>query len=137
MLLKPDGGELYVLSPEAHVLQAINTSTHEVGDTMLLGDTPASAIFIEDASEMYVADRSSGHVFPVDITNRRVGKPINVGASPGTMRFDLSEPGAKPRMLLVADESSGDLAVLRLRTDSLITLIPVGASPQRLAVKLF
>jgi DNA-binding beta-propeller fold protein YncE len=137
MLLKPDGGELYVLSPEAHVLQAINTWTHEVGDTMLLGDAPSSAILTEDASEMYVADRSAGHVLPVDIINRRVGKPINVGVSPNAMRFDVSEPGAKPRMLLVADESSGDLAVLRLRTDSLITLIPVGASPQRLAVKLF
>ena len=137
MLLKPDGGELYVLSPEAHVLQAINTWTHEVGDTMLLGDAPSSAILTEDASEMYVADHSAGHVFPVDIINRRVGRPINVGASPGAMRFDLSEPDSKPRMLLVADEASGDLAVLRLRTDSLITLIPAGNSPERLAVKLF
>jgi len=135
MLLKPDGGELYVLSPEAHVLQAINTWTHEVGDTLLLGDAPASAILAEDASEMYVADRSAGHVFPVDIVNRRVAKPINVGASPSAMRFDSFD--AKPPMLLVANESSGDLAVLRTRNDSLITLIPVGDSPQRLAVKLF
>ena len=135
MLLKPDGGELYVLSPEAHVLQAINTSTHEVGDTMLLGDAPSSAVLTEDASEMYVADRSSGHVLPVDIVNRRVGEPINVGASPNAMRFDSSDP--RPPMLLVANQSSGDLAVLRTRNDSLITLIPVGTSPQRLAVKLF
>ena len=53
------------------------------------------------------------------------------------MRFDFAEPGAKPTMLLVVNESSGDLAVLRLRTDSLITLIPVGNTPQRVAVKLF
>lgn len=137
MLLKPDGGELYAISPEAHVLQAINTWTHEVGDTMLLGSAPASAILAEDVSEMYVADRAAGRVFPVDIFNRRVLRPINVGASPGAMRFDFSEPGAKPRMLLVVNESSGDLAVLRLRTNSLITLIPAGNSPQRLAVKLF
>jgi len=137
MLLKPDGGELYVISPEAHVLQAINTWTHEVGDTMLLGSAPASAILSDDASEMYVADRAAGHVFPVDIVNRRVSKPVNVGASPGAMRFDYSEPGAKPPMLLVANEASGDLAVLRTRNDSLITLIPVGNSPERLAVKLF
>jgi len=137
MLLKPDGGELYVLSPEAHVLQAINTWTHEVGDTLLVGDSPASAILTGDASEMYVADRSASHVFPVDIVNRRVAKPINVGASPGAMRFDSSDPDSKPTMLLVADEFSGDLAVLRLRTDSLLTLIPIGAQPQRLAIKLF
>jgi len=132
MLLKPDGGELYVLSPEA-----INTWTHEVGDTLLIGDSPASAVLLEDASEMYVADRSAGHIFPLDINNRRLGKPVNVGASPGAMRFDLSGSREKPTMLLVADESSGDLAILRLRTDSLLTLIPIGAQPQRLAVKLF
>src|SRR5260370_29481895 len=40
MLLKPDGGELYVISPEAHGLQAINTETHEVGDYMVLGSAP-------------------------------------------------------------------------------------------------
>ena len=40
-------------------------------------------------------------------------------------------------MLLVVDESSGDLAVIRTRTDSLITLIPVASHPQRLAVKTF
>jgi len=138
MLMKPDGGELYVISPEAHVLEAINTWTHEIGDTMLLGYAPASAILLEDASEMYVADRAAGRVFHVDIFNRRIiGNPINVGAAPNTMRFDFTEPGAKPTMLLVVNESSGDLAVLRLRTDSLITLIPVGNTPQRLAVKLF
>jgi DNA-binding beta-propeller fold protein YncE len=136
--MKPDGGELYVISPEAHVLEAINTWTHEVGDTMLLGSAPASAILTEDASEMYVADRAAGRVFHVDIFNRRIiGKPINAGAAPNAMRFDLPQSVAKPSMLLVVNESSGDLAVLRLRTDSLITLIPVGNTPQRVAVKLF
>ena len=137
VLLKPDGGELYILSPEAHVLQAVNTWTHEVGDTLLIGDSPASALLTEDASEMYVADRSAGHVFPVDIVNRRVAKPINVGATPAAMRFDLSGPDDKPRILLVADESSADLAVIRTYSDSLLTLIPIGPQPQRLAVKLY
>ena len=104
---------------------------------MLLGSAPASAMLTEDASEMYVADRAAGRVFPVDIFNRRIGKPINVGAAPNAMRFDLPQSVANPTMLLVVNESSGDLAVLRLRTDSLITLIPVGNTPQRVAVKLF
>ena len=97
----------------AHVLEAVNTWTHEVGDTMLLGSAPASAILTEDASEMYVADRAAGRVFHVDIYNRHIlGKPINAGAAPNAMRFDFTEPGAKPSMLLVVNESSGDLAVL-------------------------
>jgi len=144
MLLKPDGGELYVISPEAHGLQTVNTWTHEMGDTMLLGFGPASGILAPEAVEMYVADKAAGRVVPLDVINRRVGKPgnglwqpITVGAAPAAMRFSPSEPGAAPPMLLVIDEASGDLAVIRTRTDSLLTLVPVGGTPERLAVKTF
>jgi len=137
MLLKPDGGELYVISPAAHGLQVINTWTHELADTMLLGSAPASAILSNDAGRMYVADRASDRITPVDILNRRVARPIPVGSSPSAMRFAPSDPDTKPAMLLVADEASADLAVIRTRTDSLITLIPLGSQPQRLALKTF
>jgi len=115
----------------------LNTWTHEMGDYMMLGSAPASGIITEDAGEMYVADRAAGHVIPLDIVNRRVSRPINVGALPGAMRFDPVEPGDTPAMLLVVNEGSGDLAVLHTRTDSLLTMIPVGSHPQRIAVKLF
>jgi YVTN family beta-propeller protein len=137
MLMKPDGGELYVVSPDAHGLQAINTWTHEVNDTMLLGSAPSSGVIASDASRMYVSDRGAGRVVPVDVVNRRAGRPIPVGASPNAMRFTLTEAGERPSMLLVIDEASGDLAVIRTRTDSLITLIPIGTGPQRLALKTF
>lgn len=137
MLLKPDGGELYVIAPESHGLQSINTWTHEVGDYMLLGSAPATAVITPDASEMYVADRAAGRVMPVAILDRRIGKPIPVGASPCAMRFSPAEAGATPPMLLVVNKDSDDLAVLRTRTDSLITMIPVGSRPQFLAVKIF
>jgi len=137
MLLKPDGGELYVVSPDAHGLQIINTWTHEVADTMLLGSAPASAILSNDAGRMYVADRAAGRVTPVDILNRRIARPISVGSSPSAMRFAPSDPDTKPAMVLVADEASADLAVIRTRTDSLITLIPIGAQPQRIALRTF
>jgi DNA-binding beta-propeller fold protein YncE len=138
MLLKPDGGELFIISPEAHGLQAINTWTHEMADSMLLGSAPTTAIITPDESEMYVADRAASRVIPVDIYNRRLlGRPIPVGASPTLMRFSPTDRGAQPAMLLVVDEFSDDLAIIRTRSDSLITLIPVGSHPQRLAVKTF
>ena len=137
MLFKPDGGELYVIAPESHGLQIIDTWTHEVGDYMLLGSAPSTAIATSDASQMYVADRAAGRIMPVDILNRRVGKPVSVGASPSAMRFSPAEPGEIPSMLLVLDEDSADLAILRTRTDSLITMLPVGSRPQHLAVKIF
>lgn len=137
MILRPDGGEVYVISPEAHGLEAISTWTHEVGDYLLLGSAPTYGILTADGSEMYVSDPDSGRIMPLDVQNRRLGKPVTVGARPGAMRFDPTEEGAKPTMLLVVDEGSGDLAVLKTRTDSLLTLIPVGNKPERIAVKLF
>src|SRR6266851_1904061 len=138
MLLKPDGGELYVISPEAHGLQAINTWTHEVGDYMVLGSAPTRGVLSEDASLLYVSDTAAGRVTPVDIFNRRIvrdpgkGFPIPAGDAPGALRFDPAE-----NLLLVVSEGSGDLAIIRVRTNFLLTMIPVGNHPQELAVKLF
>ena len=138
MLLKPDGGELYVISPEAHGLQAINTWTHEVGDYMVLGSTPTRGVLSSDASLLYVSDTAGDRVTPVDIFNRRIirdpgkGFPVPAGDSPTALRFDPAE-----NLLLVVSQGSGDLAVIRVRTNFLVTMIPVGDHPQDLAVKLF
>ncbi len=138
MLLKPDGGELYVISSEAHGLQAINTWTHEVGDYMVLGSAPTRGVLSSDASLMYVSDTTAGRVTPVDIFNRRIvrdpgkGFPIPAGDAPAALRFDPDE-----NLLLVVSRGSGDLAVIRVRTNFLLTMIPVGDHPQELAVKLF
>jgi YVTN family beta-propeller protein len=138
MLLKPDGGELYVISPEAHGLQAINTETHEVGDYMVLGSAPTRGVLSLDASLLYVSDTAADRVTPVDIFNRRIvrdpgkGFPIPAGDAPRALRFDPAE-----NLLLVVSEGSGDLAVIRVRTNFLVTMIPLGSHPQDLAVKLF
>jgi len=144
ILLKPDGGELYVISPEAHGLQVVNTETHEVGDYMVLGSAPTSGVLSADASLLYVSDIAAGRVTPVDIFNRRIirealsekhpekGFPIPAGDSPAALRFDPEE-----NLLLVVSAGSGDLAVIRVRTNFLVTMIPVGDHPQELAVKLY
>ena len=138
MLLKPDGGELYVISPEAHGLQVINTWTHEVGDYMVLGSAPTRGVLSEDASLLYVSDAAAGRVTPVDIFNRRIvrepgkGFPVPAGDSPAALRFDPNE-----NLLLVVSAGSGDLAVIRVRTNFLLTMIPVGNHPEGLAVKLY
>jgi DNA-binding beta-propeller fold protein YncE len=145
MILKPDGGELYVLSPESHGLQAINTWTHEVGDYVVLGSAPTRGALLADTGELFVSDAAAGSVTPVDISNRRVSRPIPAGQNPGALRFD---PGDKARLLLVVSQASGDLSVVRItagRTTGLnsappcclLTMIPVGDQPRELAVKLF
>ena len=138
MLLKPDGGELYLISPEAHGLQVINTATHEVGDYMALGSAPTRAILSADASLMYVSDTAANRIIPVDIVDRRLdrapgkGFPVPAGQSPSAVRFDPQE-----NLLLAVNHDSGDIAIIRVRTNYLVTMISVGNSPTDLAVKLF
>ncbi len=138
MLMKPDGGELYVISPEAHGLQTINTWTHEVGDYMVLGSAPTRGVLSNDGSLLYVSDTAADRVTPVDILNRRIirdpgkGFPVPAGDAPAALRFDPNE-----NLLLVVSQGTGDLAVIRVRTNFLVTMIPVGDHPRELAVKLF
>jgi DNA-binding beta-propeller fold protein YncE len=142
MLLKPDGGELYVISPDSHGLQVVNTWTHEVGDYVMLGYAPTRGILSADSSLLYVTDVSASRVTAVDINNRHVIRTVNdgrellisVGQSPDAIRFDPAE-----NLLLVVNRGSGDLSVIRARLEnqSLLTMIPVGDHPQELAVKLF
>ena len=139
MILKPDGGELYVLSPESHGLQAINTWTHEMGDYVVLGSAPTRAVLLGDTGTLFVSDAVAGKVAQLDIVNRRLSRdgPVPAGQSPGALCFD---PGEKPRLLLVLSEASGDMSVVRISSDrstALLTMIPVGEHPREIVTKLF
>ena len=87
---------------------------------------------------MYASDTAANRIIPVDITNRRLdrepgkGFPVPAGQSPSALRFDPQE-----NLLLAIDQGSGDIAVIRVRTNFLVTMIPVGPQPTDIAVKLF
>jgi hypothetical protein len=55
--------------------------------------------------------------------------PVPAGQSPSALRFDPQES-----LLLAVNHDSGDIAIIRVRTNY---LIPVGDNPTDLAVKLF
>jgi YVTN family beta-propeller protein len=134
MFLKPDGGELYVTVPEAHELAIINTWTHELADSTLLGSAPTHGVLDDQTGLLYVSDWGAGRVVPVDVPFRSAGTPIPAGENPGACGLDSADPHD---LLLVVDEGSNDLAVIRVRTQSLITMVPVGNSPREVAVLLY
>jgi DNA-binding beta-propeller fold protein YncE len=134
MFLKPDGGELFITIPEAHELAIVNTWTHELVDARLIGSTPERAVFDEQSLLLYVSDATANDVVPVDVQYRTAGQPIPAGESPGALALDPSTPH---NLLLVADESSNDLAIIRVRTGSLITMVHVGNSPRDIVVLLY
>ena len=138
LFLKPDGGELYITVPEAHELAIINTWTHELVDARVIGSTPGRAIFDASTSILYVSDSTLNGVVPIDVQYRTASPPVYVGQSPGALALD---PAVPHNLLLVADENSNDLAIIRVRTgnlvSSLITMVHVGNSPREIAVLLY
>jgi YVTN family beta-propeller protein len=99
---------------------------------MILGSAPGQGVLTSDSAFLYVSDSAAGRVTPIQIASRLVQRPIPVGQCPGICRLT---PGDD--LLLVVNEESNDLAVIRTRTHSLLTLIPVGQHPRDLAVKVF
>ena len=78
------------------------------------------------------SDSAAGRVLPIAIGERHLAPPIPVGREPVTCRMDPSG-----ELLLVANQESNDLAVIRLRTSSLLTMVPVGAHPTDIVSLLF
>lgn len=134
LVLKSDGGELYIPSPGSHGLAIVNTWTNEIADFVLLGSAPGRATLTADNEALYVTDAAAGRVTPVQIRFRRAMRPVPVGQQPGVCRLS---PAPREELLLVVNEASGDLAVIRTHSQSLATMIPIGQQPRDLAIKIF
>ena len=132
MILKPDGGELYVTVPDLHAIEIINTWTTEIAESMLVGLAPETGVLSANADALYLSDSAAGRVLPIAIGVRHLAPPITVGRDPVTCRIDPSG-----ELLLVANQESNDLAVIRLRTSSLLTMVPVGSHPTDIVSLLF
>ena len=59
MLLKPDGGELYVNVPTSHGLEIVDTWRTEISESMILGSAPTDGTMTSDASLVYVTDAAA------------------------------------------------------------------------------
>jgi DNA-binding beta-propeller fold protein YncE len=142
LVLKSDGGELYIPSPDAHGLLIVNTWTNEVSDYTLLGSAPTRAVLSPDDQFLYVADSAASEIVPIQINFRQVLNldVVKTGQQPQTLEF--TPVGG---MLLVVDTASDDLAVIRTvgcsqpgsSAGCLIAMIPVGRGPRDLAIKQF
>jgi YVTN family beta-propeller protein len=131
LVMKQDGGELYIPSPDAHGLLFVNTQTNEVSDYMLLGLAPRTAILAPDG-RLIVEDTGAGRFVPVTPDDRAAAPSVPVGEGPIAAAFT---PGGE--MLLFVNRDSNDVAVLRGKDNSLITRIPIGHDPESISVLLF
>lgn len=132
LVLEPTDGKLLVPSPESHGLTIIDTWRNEVEHFLLVGSAPSRGAVAAGGATLYLTDAEAGNVIPVQTRFRRAMRPITAGQRPGVCRLTPGED-----LLLVVNEDSDALAVIRTRTQSLITMVSVGSHPTDLAVKVF
>ncbi|MGH9481142.1 MAG: YncE family protein, partial [Terriglobales bacterium] len=128
MVLKPDGGELYVSSADGTV-SAIATGTNEVVAAMAAGLGAGGLSVAPDGSVLYVGNAQAATVSVINLESRKTVAVVRVGEQPGRMALSRDH-----RLLFVADSGSNDLAVVRSNLDpaspnTLLTLLPSPPQP--------
>jgi YVTN family beta-propeller protein len=133
LVLKPDGGEIFAVNFDGASLSEIDTSTNEVGGAYMVGTHPVAGVATADNSMLYVSDfdADSLGVYSVDDGELLPVAP-RTGDGPESMAF--SKAG---NLLFVVDARSGDVAVIRTSTNSLLNMFPVGMKPNDIAIKAF
>lgn len=132
MILKPDGGELYV-SDAGGTVTVLDTSTGVVSATLAAGLGADAMAVTPDGSLLLVANAASGTLSATNLATRKPAAFLRLGMQPRALAL---APGG---YLFAADSGSNDLAVVRLGSDAnhpyaLMTLLPTVPAPARLAV---
>jgi DNA-binding beta-propeller fold protein YncE len=98
----------------------------------MIGDNPVRGLVTADNALLYVANLRSQYVTVYSIDDgKRIGS-IRVGDGPSVLAFS-----SNGLLLFAVDARSADVAVVRAASNSLLTLIPTGRTPNAIAVKSF
>ena len=147
-----DGGQLFVTGDGMDAVVVVFPYRTEVYQTMLAGRAPGAMAVTGDASGLsllMVANRETNGITVLDFNDYGLVAIVAVGQGPSQI---LLTPAPEQQYVLVLNETSGDLAVIRTRalattangalrrlnararSAPLFTLIPVGERPVSAAV---
>ncbi len=135
LAVKPDGGELFVSNFGSNSISEISTFTNEVGSTYPIGSQPSQGVVGADNSSLWITNFGAESVSLYSIDEGRMSNAVHTGPQPDAIALSPGRP-----VLLVADSKSGDVAVIRTRDTNgpeLLTMLPVGAQPNAIAIKAF
>ena len=141
LVLKPDGGEIFVTNRDANTVSEIVTSTNEVGGAALIGTRPISGVVSPDNAMLWVANEEADTIAVYSVDDGKLINTVHVGGGPGPMSFS-----ADGHLLFAADTRSGDVSVLRTFSrnfhrepvyGTLFTLLPAGRTPSAIVDKAF
>ena len=141
LIIKPDGGEIFVANRDADTISEIATGTNEVGGASLIGARPTFGLVSADNTLLWVANESADTVAAYSIDDGKLINTVHVGSGPGPMAFS-----ADGHLLLAADTRSGDVSLLRTFSrnfhrepvyGTLFTLLPAGNKPSAIVDKSY
>ena len=135
----PDGGQLFISGDGMDAVVIVYPQREEVAETILAGHAPG-VMAITDTSPSYllVANPESSRITVFDVDMRKLVAVVQVGRRPGSILITPDN-----QYILVLNEQSGDLAVIRIfslaaryryKPAPLFTMIPVGEKPVSAAV---
>ena len=142
------GGQLFVTGDGMDAVVVVFPYTTEVYQTILAGRAPGAMAVTDDPSGpsyLMVANRETNGITVLDIIDYKLVAIVSVGQGPSQI---VMTPAPERQYVLVLNETSGDLAVIRtralattpngaqrrLKSAPLFTLIPVGERPVSAAV---
>jgi DNA-binding beta-propeller fold protein YncE len=142
------GGQLFVTGDGMDAVVVVFPYSTEVYQTILAGRAPGAMAVTDDTSDLsylMVANRETSGITVLDFKYYNLVAIVSVGQGPSQI---LLTPGPDRQYVLVLNETSGDLAVIRTRalattpngalrrmkSAPLFTLIPVGERPVSAAV---
>jgi DNA-binding beta-propeller fold protein YncE len=143
------GGQIFITGDGVDGVVVMFPYTTEVYQTILAGRAPGAMAVTDDSSSgpayLAVTNRETNGITVLDYSDYKLVAIVSVGQSPGQI---LMTPGPDHQFILVLNEASGDLAVIRtkalattpngaqrrLKSAPLFTLIPVGERPVSAAV---
>jgi len=143
-----DGGQLFLTGEGIDAVVIVFPFSTEVWQTVLAGHAPGAMAVAPGGTEyLLVANPDSDSITVLDLATTKLVGVIGVGQSPCQILFT---GGKRPfeQFVLVLNRKSGDMAVVRmlaltepqvsskprLKSVSLLTMIPVGESPVSAAV---
>jgi YVTN family beta-propeller protein len=124
MVLKPDGGELFIFEYEGTSMVIVDTDQDNVEQNYPTGHKPVAGVFQQNPLVLYIANAGDGSVMALDVENRTLLAAVHLGIEPRAMALTPDQ-----RFLVVADTAASTLAVLQTNPATLLTTFPVGADP--------
>ena len=141
--ITPDGGQVFLNGAGMDAVAIVFPYNTEVWQTVLAGRAPGAMTATDTPPYLLVANPDTNTVTVLDLGNQNLSAVVKVGAGPGAILTTADNQYA-----LVLNELSGDMAVIRLdrlsasssdrvlryKSASLFTMIPVGDTPVSAAV---